>query len=126
MVKNLTRLKPPAINWQGTKNKILGRGYELSLVFVSDKEMARVNQRYRAKSGPTNVLAFQLAENYGEIFIDLPLALREARALQNSPKGHALFLYIHALLHLNGFKHDTPNQLKIMRKHERKWLKILS
>ncbi|MBI2507029.1 MAG: rRNA maturation RNase YbeY [Candidatus Niyogibacteria bacterium] len=126
MVKNLTRLKIPAISWQKIKNKILSKDYELSLVFVSDKEMARINLKYRGATGPTDILAFLLAKNSGEIFIDLPFASRKAGFLKKNIKERVLFLYIHALLHLKGFKHGTLHQSKIMLKHEKKWLKILS
>jgi|SRR3989344_1844112 len=115
MITNLTRFKPPRVNWKKFKNKILGASYDLSLVFAGSKEMARMNKIYRGKNKPANVLAFPLGVNFGEIFINLPLARKEL-----------VFLYIHALLHLKGFKHDTQKQLKIMNRAEQKWLKILS
>ena len=122
----MTRFDLPRIPWPEIKNKILSDKYDLSLVFVADKEMARLNSKYRAESRPTNVLAFPLAKNLGEIFIDLPRALGEARTFKKKPKEHLLFLYIHALLHLKGLRHHTPKLLKIMRKTEQKWLKTLS
>ncbi|QQG45809.1 MAG: rRNA maturation RNase YbeY [Candidatus Niyogibacteria bacterium] len=125
-VKNLTVKTLPELPWQKIKNKILFSRYDLSLVFTGDKEMTRINRRYRRKNGPTNVLAFALGKNSGEIFIDLPFVRREAKKSARTQRSHVLLVYIHALLHLKGFKHDTPKQLKIMNQAEQKWLKILS
>lgn len=126
MLKNLTGITLPQISWQKVKNKILGKAYDLSLVFVPEGEMAKISRSSSAHRGPANVLAFGLAKNTGEIFINLPQAMREAKSFQKKPKEHLLFLYIHALLHLRGLKHETKNQLKAMQKSEQKWLKILS
>ena len=119
-------MNPPRLAWRKIKNKILSRDYDLSLVFIADKGMSRLNSIYRTKFGPSNVLAFPLTRKSGEIFIDLPLALRESSVSRKEPREHIKFLYIHALLHLKGFKHTTPRLLKIMQKLEQKWLKILS
>src|SRR3989338_3043664 len=126
MARNLTRLALPRIPWSKIKNRVLFAKYDLSLVFVGDAEMKRINGRYRRKNKPTNVLAFGLCKNYGEIFIDLPFATREAKSAGRSARRHLLFLYIHALLHLKGFGHDNTKQSKIMNKMEQKWLEILS
>lgn len=126
MLRNLTGITLPRIAWQKVKDKILGKAYDLSLVFVPIGEMAKISRRLRAHRGPANVLAFGLTKNTGEIFINLSQAVREAESFQKKPKEHLLFLYIHALLHLKGFKHKTRNQLKVMQKSEQKWLKILS
>ncbi|MEK7566923.1 MAG: rRNA maturation RNase YbeY [Patescibacteria group bacterium] len=123
MITNLTRLNPPRLNWKKFKNKILGKNYDLSLVFMGSKEISRINKKYRGKNKPTNVLAFPLGARSGEIFIDLPLAYKEAKTGGKLRSKHLIFLYIHALLHLNGFKHDTDKQLKIMNRAEQKWLK---
>lgn len=126
MVINLTRFKLPRVGWRKVKNKILGAGYDLSLVFLGDKKIAEINKKYRAKNKPTNVLAFALDKKLGEVFIDLPLAFREARSAGQTQKQYLTFLYIHALLHLKGFKHDTKKELKIMNGAEQKWLNALS
>lgn len=119
-------MRPPRIAWRKIKNKILRANYDLSLVFAADRDMARLNRKYRRKSAPTNVLAFPLNRKTGEVFINLPLAFQDARVLKRKTKEHIKFLYIHALLHLKGFRHSTPKLLKIMQKSEQKWLKILS
>ena len=80
------------------KNKVLGKKYELSLVFAKDSLMRRLNRTYRGKDKATNILAFPLSEMSGEIFIN------PSRAKPFSVKH----LFIHGLLHLKGMKHgDT-------------------
>ena len=123
MIRNLTRLKLPRICWRKIKNKILSRRFDLSLVFVGDRKMSSLNYKYTSRNKPTNVLAFPLDKYSGEIFIDLPLAYREADEFGKTRRAHLFFLYIHAILHLKGFKHDNIRQLKIMNRAEHKWLK---
>lgn len=125
-MKNLTRLRAPALNWVKIKNKILSEAHETDLVLVQDRLMAELNAKYRRKSGPTNVLAFRLGRLTGQIFIDLPLARSEAKNLGIAPKKYILYLYIHGLLHLKGYDHKNSRQSKIMAKVEQKWLKALS
>lgn len=89
------------------KNRILGRKYELSLVFAGDSFMKRLNRVYRGKNLPANVLSFPLSENSGEIFIN------------PSKTGgfNILHLFIHGILHLKGMEHGD-----IMSKTEKKIL----
>lgn len=90
------------------KNKILGKKYELSLVFAGNPLMKRLNRTYRGKDKTTNVLAFPLSETSGEIFINLSRA---------KPFG-VKHLFIHGLLHLKGMEHSD-----IMEKAEKQLLK---
>ena len=51
---------------QWTLNR-LGRGGDaVSLLFVDDEEISRLNGHYRGKEGPTNVLSFPLGEGDSE------------------------------------------------------------
>ncbi len=126
MVINLTKFPLPQVSWKKIKDRVLFKEYDLSLVFAGDKEMKRINRKYRQKNKPANVLSFGFGGNSGEIFLNLPLAHSEAKAVGQSFRTHIIFLYIHALLHLKGFKHNTQKEFKIMNKAEKKWLKILS
>lgn len=125
-MKNLTRLKTPALNWIKIKNKILSGAHEIDLVLVGNEFMARLNAKYCRKSGPTNVLAFSLGRLAGQIFIGLSRAGLEAKNLGIAPKKYILYLYIHGLLHLKGYEHKNLRQSKIMGRAEQKWLRALS
>lgn len=88
---------------------------ELSVLFTDDEHMAQLNLRYRGKSGPTNVLAFPMADEPGEnipspmlgdVVISLDTAFRESRDLEERPGETINRLLIHGILHLLGFDHE--------------------
>ena len=90
------------------KDKVLGKKYELSLVFIDKKESKKLNKLYRKKDKPTNVLSFPISETSGEIFIDLDTAKVQAPEFGMNFKKFVKYLYIHGLLHLKGMDHgDT-------------------
>ncbi len=98
----------PALPYEIIKKDLLGREYELSLVFVGNARSQRLNQTYRNKSYIPNVLSFPLDDTHGEIFINPTQALRDSKKHDMSPKGFIGFLFIHGLLHLKGHPHgDT-------------------
>ncbi len=87
---------------------------ELSILFTDDSHMARLNERYRGKSGPTNVLAFPMGDPddvdprmMGDVVISTDTAEREARSLGETLEETVDRLLVHGLLHLLGFDHET-------------------
>jgi len=99
---------------------------EISLRLVNDAEMAELNQRFRAKQGPTNVLAFPFSQApdirlpfLGDIVVCLPVLRREAEQQQKSVKQHFAHLLLHGTLHLLGFDHQTEEQALQMEQVER-------
>lgn len=96
-VGNLTKLPTPQGNFGAIAEQVLGRAYELSLVFVGQTRMKRLNTQYRGKEYATNVLSFPLSKTSGEIIINLR-GLRGFSVLQ---------LFIHSLLHLKGYEHGS-------------------
>lgn len=95
------------IPFTAIKDSVLGRRYELSLVFVGQAQSRRLNREHRAKDKPTNVLAFALSKTHGEIFIDLVTAKKEAKEFHKTFEEFVLYLFIHALLHLKGMLHGA-------------------
>jgi len=77
------------------KDYILGKEYELSLVFCKNALSRKLNRIYRGKDKPTNVLAFPLSKTSGEIFINS----------QHLDGFSPLHLFIHGCLHLKGMQH---------------------
>ena len=51
------------------KEAVLGKNFELSLVFCSAKKIQNLNKIYRNINKPTDILSFPLSKNSGEIFI---------------------------------------------------------
>lgn len=98
--------------------KILGKSYELSILFATKKESQTLNNTYRGKNYPTNVLSFPLSTHSGEIVLHLPTAKKEAKNFDMRYEDFVGFLFIHGLLHLKGFDHGST-----MEQRERFWLK---
>ena len=89
------------------KNTVLGRQYELSLVFIDQKRSRELNKTYRKKNKPTNVLSFPLSKKSGEIFIDLVTSKSEAKKFGMSFTQFVKYLFIHGILHLKGMRHGA-------------------
>lgn len=98
-IKKLAKTKVPRLPFLKIKDRVLGRDYQLSLVFAPDSLSQKLNRIYRRKNAPTDVLSFPLAKKSGEIFINSKEAAR-----RSNPIGH---LFIHALLHLKGYRHGS-------------------
>ena len=108
----------PRHKYADMADKILGKRYELSLVFVGKTRAATLNKTYRNKTYSPNVLSFPLDTQTGEIFICPQVAASEAAKFDLTPKGYIGFLFIHGCLHLKGLDHGDT-----MDKQEAKWVK---
>jgi len=83
---------------------------ELSLAFVSDSDIRKLNRDYRHKDSPTNVLSFPdegPAPLLGDIVLALETIRREAAEKAISIEAHVSHLIIHGFLHLQGYDHET-------------------
>jgi len=99
--------------------------YNLSLVLVNDKQIARVNARYHNVEGPTDVLSFDYGNGQGELIISTERAQAQARRFRTTA-GQELTLYlVHGVLHLHGYDDTTPRERKRMRRAERKFMRLL-
>ncbi len=105
------------------KERILGKNYELSLVFCDSAESKKINKKYRNKNKPTNVLSFPLDENSGEIFLDLEKTKFEFEDFEMNYKNFIAYLYIHGLLHLKGYDHGDEME-KLEKKFAKEFLNI--
>ncbi len=118
-ITNTTRGEVPGVDFLPIKDSVLGKKYELSLVFVGDKKSQTLNNKYRKFNKPTNCLSFSLGKNSGEIFINLGKAKKEAPSFGMKFEKFIIYLFIHSCLHLKGMDHGS-----IMEKAEEKMLKI--
>jgi len=89
------------------KDEVLGKDYELSLVFVGDAAAKKLNMEHRGADYVPNVLAFELDRTSGEIFIDPIEAKRQAPDFNRTHFNFIAFLYVHALCHLKGMEHGS-------------------
>jgi probable rRNA maturation factor len=106
--------------------------YELTIRVVSFKEITNLNQRYRGKSGPTNILSFPFtappgikSNLLGDIVISAPIVHREAKQQSKPEKNHWAHLTVHGVLHLLGYDHIKAKDAQTMEKLEIKILRRL-
>lgn len=103
----------------------------VSLSFAGDKKIAELNDRYRQKNLPTNVLSFpSLTERNNEFFLgdiifSAETIFKEAKSDNKSFSDHVIHLFIHSFLHLLGYDHQTERKAKIMERLEIKILETL-
>jgi probable rRNA maturation factor len=94
------------------KSRSLSKFLEVSVVFVSDKRIAKIHRQFMNEAAPTDVITFQ----HGEIFISTETAERQARQFRTSFE-HELRLYlVHGLLHLAGFDDKTAGGAAEMKR----------
>lgn len=84
---------------------VLGTRYDVSVVIVTPHKMKSLNRSYRGKNSSTDILAFPLSKNSGEIFISPSDAAKKAKIFGMRPDAYAKYLVIHALVHLKGYDH---------------------
>lgn len=102
-ITNKTRRRLPRVKFEKIADHVLGKDYELSLVFCGNTLSHTLNKRYRGKDKPTNVLAFPISKHSGEIFINL----------SRLGSFSVLELFIHGSLHLKGMEHgDTMEEVE--------------
>lgn len=83
----------------------------MTLKFVSDAEMARLNHRFRGVVGPTDVLSFPggIPRWLGDVVIARGVARRQAVAAGHGLGTELRVLALHGLLHLLGYDHDQDD-----------------
>ena len=101
---------------------------ELSILLVGDQRMAELNEDFRNKAKPTNVLSFPMGDELsgkdgmlGDIVISVDTARREARQEQISLHRRITKLLIHGLVHLLGYDHErSEKDFLLMEEKEKK------
>ena len=104
----------------------------VSVLFAGDKKIIELNKRFRKINLPTNVLSFpsSIQKNneifLGDIIFSAETIFREAIRDKKSSKSHLINLFIHGVLHLIGYDHQTENNAKVMESLEIKILETLN
>jgi probable rRNA maturation factor len=108
---------------------------ELSLVFTDDAAIKELNNDWRDKDKPTNVLSFPAfpikpgqapGPMLGDIVIARETVVREAEDEEKSFDHHLTHLIVHGFLHLLGYDHETDDEAEEMEQLERKILARLA
>ncbi len=107
----------------------LGRsGAEVSILFVDDRQMLKLHEKWMQRATPTDVLSFVMGpvarggpEILGDIVVSVETAARRARG--NVTREVVRYL-IHGLLHLIGYDHVTPSDRQRMTRESRRLQRI--
>ena len=111
----------------------LKKKFSISILFTGDKKINQLNKKFRKINSPTNVLSFPSMpansnrNNFlGNIVISSDTLIKEANNEKKIEEDHLIHLFIHGVLHLLGYDHETSYDAKIMETLEIKILKSLN
>jgi probable rRNA maturation factor len=92
----------------------------LTIRIVSEAESQSLNNQYRKKNEPTNVLSFLINNKplLGDIILCHSVIKREALEQRKRIEHHYAHLIIHGYLHLLGFNHTKNDDAVIMENKE--------
>ncbi|HWG45589.1 MAG TPA: rRNA maturation RNase YbeY [Gemmataceae bacterium] len=104
--------------------------YEISLAFVDNPTIHRLNQRYLQHDEPTDVLSFPLSDANaarlaGELVLGVEIAIEQAASRGHDVQIELLLYVIHGLLHLCGYDDHDDADRAAMRERERHYLRQL-
>lgn len=111
-----------------------GEGHDdvtVSLAFVDDATIHRVNRRFLRHDRPTDVISFPMSggphphgeEILGEIVISTEYARMEARRRKITPREELLRYVAHGILHLLGYDDKTPAEKRKMWNRQERYVR---
>lgn len=101
---------------------------DVNLIFTTDGHIRRLNSRFRKKDKSTDVLSFTIDDpeepdaTFGEIYISVMTARRQADRYGHSLTHEYLRLFCHGLLHLFGYDHMKEADARKMARLEERYL----
>ncbi len=106
------------------------READITVIFVGDETMLRLNEEYLQHRHQTDVITFPLEDRPGdleaEIYVNVEQAERQAGEFSADPDDEVNRLVIHGVLHTVGFKDTTTRQRRAMSRKEDEYLKLLT
>lgn len=112
--KEIKRIAKEVINGENLRG-------ELSITFVDDDVMSKLNEKYTGRIGTTDVLSFSfnIPELLGDIYISLGQADRQKK---DNILYELKLLTIHGILHLAGYNDEEEIERNKMREKEKEYL----
>ena len=101
----------------------------VSVSFVDNRYIHKINKKYRGIDRPTDVISFAFLDDghlydkvlfkegivpLGDIYISVEKAEEQAKEYGHSIKRELCFLFVHGLLHLLGYDHMNEEDEKVM------------
>ena len=113
------------------RNEKFDGSAEVSVTFVDNYEIRRLNAQFRNIDSETDVLSFPLGENgvydinhdtgaklLGDVVISIEKAQEQANTFGHSFEREVCYLTVHSMLHLLGYDHMEPEEKRVMRVKE--------
>ncbi|MGZ8175652.1 MULTISPECIES: rRNA maturation RNase YbeY [Methylobacter] len=98
---------------------------EIVVRIVDEQESAELNEQYRHKSGPTNILSFPVdlpegieLDLLGDLVICAPVVEKEALEQGKLLAHHWAHIIVHGVLHLLGYDHIDDDEAELMENKE--------
>lgn len=101
---------------------------EVSISFVDNEEIRKLNKEYRGIDRETDVLSFPIEFQFnlegedtplGDIIISVEKAKEQAKEYDHSLLREMVYLTIHSMLHLLGYDHLDEESKACMREKEK-------
>lgn len=97
----------------------------LAINLVSAETIQQINRDYRQIDAPTDVIAFAFADtetiptddetrHLGEIYLCESVIKAQAKRYAHSTKAEMGYIFVHGLLHLLGYDHQTAEEKQAM------------
>ncbi|MFA9423949.1 MAG: rRNA maturation RNase YbeY [Sedimentibacter sp.] len=106
--------------------------FEISVSFVTNEEIRRLNRDYRNVDSETDVLSFPMDEDefngviiLGDIVLSTQRIIEQANEFGHSFEREMIYLTVHSMLHLLGYDHLSDLEKDEMRLREKEIMKKL-
>lgn len=137
LLNNDTQQETPSLEqfetWVNAVIKHHGKYFQISIEIVDKQTSQALNNTYRQKDKPTNVLSFPLElpgfveeDLIGDLAICAEVLIEEAMQQNKALNNHWAHLTIHGCLHLLGYDHIQDDEAEVMESLEVQLLEKLS
>ncbi|MGZ5050544.1 MAG: rRNA maturation RNase YbeY [Methylobacter sp.] len=111
--------------WVDAALEDYGQDAEVVVRIVDEQESAELNEQYRHKAGPTNILSFPAdlpdgveLDLLGDLVICAPVLEKEALEQNKILAHHWAHIIVHGVLHLLGYDHIDDAEAEVMESKE--------
>ncbi|CAA6798480.1 MAG: Metal-dependent hydrolase YbeY, involved in rRNA and/or ribosome maturation and assembly [uncultured Sulfurovum sp.] len=115
-IENLTDFVPNIKMLESIGNSVTSREIDLTLCY--NDTIQQYNKEYRQQNKATDVLSFPIINDIitdnnfiplGSIVISIDFVFNKAQEYKHSTESEMALLFIHGLLHLLGYDHESDN-----------------
>ncbi len=107
--------------------------FEVSVSFVTNEEIKKLNRIYRNVDSETDVLSFPMDDEedaegvimLGDVILSTEKIIEQAEFFGHSLEREMIYLTVHSMLHLLGYDHMEEDEKEEMRDREKEVMKSL-